>query len=133
MTRILLAVLLLGLAPSLVSAQTKPCRPGKHAKVPTIKGLTYNKARNILLSAGWQPFQTKSSEKAKTDPELLGGNALLFWQKGYVEVQVCSGTGLARCVFLFKDTHGSHLIVYTAGEELPEMKAEATVTGFDLP
>lgn len=128
MKKILLAALLLGITASLALAQTKPCRPLKHARVPPIKGLTYHKARKLLLTARWQPSQTKSSAEAETDPDISNGNGLLFWQKGYVEVEACAGTGHAPCIFLFKDAYGNRLRVYTEGEELPEAKAEAGVT-----
>lgn len=55
MRRIYLAVLLCGLAVSFALAQDKPCRPAKHARLPTITNITYHRARKMLLAAGWQP------------------------------------------------------------------------------
>ncbi|HEY2973639.1 MAG TPA: hypothetical protein VGJ48_14090 [Pyrinomonadaceae bacterium] len=130
MKQTLLAVLVCGLVSSSALAKDKPCRPDKHARLPAITELTYPKARKRLLSAGWQPIQTKSFNEADTDPDISGGNGLLFWRRGYVEVESCSGTGVAACAFLFKDAYGNHLRVTTAGEELPKEKAYARVTGF---
>ncbi len=111
-------------------AQDRPCRPRRHARLPSITELTYSKARKKLLTAGWQPLQTKSFNEAKEDPDISYGNGPLFWKRGYIELESCSGTGVAACAFLFKDAYGNHLRVTTAGEEIPKEKAYATVTGF---
>ena len=113
-------------------AADKSCKPTKHAKLPTVTEFTYHKARKALLSAGWQPLQTKSFSDAKTDPDISSGNGALFWAKGYVEVEACAGTGIAPCAFLFKDAYGNRLRVTTAGEEHPKEKAYAKVTGFQF-
>ena len=130
MERIWLAVLICGLATGIALARDKPCRPTKHARLPAITESTYPKARKRLLAAGWQPLQTKSFNEADTDPDISYGNGPLFWRRGYVEVELCSGTGVAACTFLFKDAYGNRLRVTTAGEELPKEKAYARVTGF---
>ena len=130
MKRILLAILICGLATGIALAQERPCRPVKHAKLPAITEFTYHKARKKLLAAGWQPLQTKSFNEAATDPDISEGNGRLFWRRGYVEVEACSGTGVAACAFLFKDAYGNRLRITTAGEELPRRKAYARVTGF---
>lgn len=130
MKRILLAILPCGFATSIALAKDKPCRPHRHAKLPAITELTYHRARKRLLSAGWQPLQTKSFNEADTDPDISSGNGSLFWHRGHVEVEACSGTGVAACAFLFKDTYGNRLRVTTAGEELSKEKAYARVTGF---
>ena len=110
--------------------QGAPCRPRRHARVPAIKELTYHKARKRLRAAGWQPLQTKSADGADTDPDISNGNGLLFWRKGYVEVEACAGTGAAACAFLFKDARGNRLRVTTEGEESPKGKYYAIVNGF---
>lgn len=130
MKRSYVAVLICGLAAGIALAQDKPCKPRRHAKLPPITELTYHKARKRLLAAGWQPHQTKSVNEAEKDPDIKYGNGLLFWRKGYVEVESCSGTGVAACAFLFEDSYGNHLRVTTAGEELPKQKAYARVTRF---
>jgi hypothetical protein len=131
MKRALLAVLVCSLVAGIALAKDKPCQPRRHARLPAITELTYHKARKRLLAAGWQPLQTKSFNEADTDPDISDrGNGQLFWRRGYVEVESCSGTGVAACAFLFKDAYGNRLRVTTAGEELPKEKAYARVTGF---
>ena len=130
MKRFWLAILICGLATGPALAQGRPCRPRRHAKLPAIRELTYHKARKRLMAAGWQPLQTKSSEGADDDPDISYGNGRLFWRRGYVEVEACSGTGVAACAFLFKDAYGNRLRVTTAGEELPRQRAYARVNGF---
>jgi hypothetical protein len=130
MRRTLIAVLICGFAANIALSQNKPCCPGKHARLPAITELSYNKARKRLLTAGWQPLRTKFYNQADTDPDIAYGNGHVFWQRGYVEVEACSGTGVAACSFLFRDAYGNRLRVITEGEELPKEKAYATVTGF---
>ena len=129
MKRTWLAVLLFSLVTSVGLAKNKPCRPARHAKLPAIAGFTYHRARKMLLAAGWQPKQTKSSDKAETDPDISYGNGPLFWRRGYIELEACSGTGVAAGAFLIKDAYGNRLRVTTAGEELPNEKVYAKVIG----
>lgn len=132
MKTVLIGSLALSMTAQLCLAQTKRCQPSKHAKLPAISELTYAKARKKLVAAGWQPLQTKSFNEVDGDPDTKSGNGPLFWKRGYVELEACSGTGVAACAFLFKDAYGNHLRVTTAGEELPKEKAYATVTGFQF-
>jgi len=129
MKKALITSLLLSITTSLCLSQTKRCQPGRHARLPAIAELSYSRARKKLLAAGWQPLQTKSFNEADEDPDIKSGNGPLFWKRGYVELEACSGTGVAACAFLFKDAYGNHLRVTTAGEELPKEKAYARVTG----
>lgn len=130
MKRVWSSVLIFGLITVTTWAQEKRCRPAKHATVPAIKELTYHKARKKLLAAGWRPLRTKSHDKADTGPDIAYGNGPVFWKKGYLEVEVCAGTGVANCAFLFKDAYGNRLRVVTEGEELPKEKSYAVVTSF---
>ena len=132
MRRRRLAILVGGLLPVIALAQERPCHPARHAKIPAIKESTYHKARKRLLVAGWRPVKTKSVNEAGTDPDISYGNGPLFWRKGYVEIEACSGTGVAACAFLFKDLHGNRLRVTTEGEEVPRLKYYARVTGFQF-
>jgi hypothetical protein len=132
MRKFLLVVLIVGLLPGAVLTQERPCAPRRHAKLPAITDSTYHKARKRLLAAGWQPVRTKSFNEADEDPDIAHGNGRLFWRKGYVEVEACSGTGIAPCSFLFKDAYGNRLRVTTAGEEMPRQKSYARVTGFEF-
>jgi hypothetical protein len=130
MKRIWLVVLICGLVTNIALSQERPCRPAKHARLPAITKLTYHKARKRLLAAGWQPLRTKSFNESNSDPDIAYGNGRIFWKRGYVEVEACSGTGVAACAFLFEDAYGNRLRVMTAGEELPKQKAYARVNGF---
>lgn len=125
-----MASLICGLAANIVLTQDKPCRPDKHSRLPAITELTYHRARKKLLAAGWQPLRTKSFNDVDSDPDISYGNGRIFWEKGYVEVEACSGTGVAACAFLFEDAYGNQLRVTTAGEELSKQKAYARITGF---
>ena len=129
MNRTWLAILVCGLLSGSLVAQERSCKPRRHAKIPVVKDLTYHNARKKLLAAGWKPLQTKSSQEAGTDPDIANGNGPLFWRKGYVEIEACSGTGVAACAFLFKDAYGNRLRVTTEGEEIPGEKSYAGVTG----
>ena len=132
MKRIWLAILICCFGANVALPQDRLCQPRRHAKLPAITESTYHKARKRLLAADWQPLQTKSFNEADTDPDIAYGNGRLFWRKGYVEVEDCSGTGVAACAFLFKDAYGNRLRVTTAGEELPRQRAYARVTGFQF-
>jgi len=115
-----------------VAAQDKPCKPRRHANLPAVRDSTYHTARKKLLAAGWRPLRTKSSSEAGNDPDIASGNGALFWRKGYVEIEACSGTGVAACAFLYKDRYGNRLRVTTAGEEVPRQKYYARVTGLQF-
>lgn len=130
MKRAFLAVLVCGLCFGIPRAQKKPCTPQKHAKLPAITELTYHRARKRLLAAGWQPVKVRSPNEAKTDPDIAFGNGPNFRRRGYVEVESCSGTGVAACTFLFKDAFGNRLRVTTDGEEIPRERSYAKVSSF---
>ena len=117
---------------SVAAAQTKPCAPTTHAKLPVITDKTYHEARKALLQNGWQPLQTKSWNTAKSDPDIASFNGQVFWSRGYVEVEACAGTGISACAFLFSDAYGNRLRVTTAGMESPKDKAIASVTGYQF-
>ena len=129
---LILVVALFLFTTTVAFAAEKSCKPSKHAKLPAVIEFTYHKARKALLSAGWQPLQTKSFNEANTDPDISSGNGALFWEKGYIEVEACAGSGIAPCAFLFKDAYGNRLRVTTAGEEYPKEKAYAKVTGLQF-
>ena len=132
MRRVWLAALIGAVTAGVAWAQDKPCCPAKHARLPAITELTYHRARKMLLAAGWQPLRTRSYNEGDADPDISSGNGPTFWERGYVEVEVCSGTGVAACAFLFRDAYGNRLRVTTEGEESPKERAHAAVTGFRL-
>lgn len=112
------------------SAGEKPCYPTKHAKVPVITGMTYHRARQMLLSAGWQPRRTKAYTGTDQDPDISCGNGRLFWNRGFTEVEACAGTGVGACSFLFEDVYGNRLRLTTEGEELAQPRTHAVVVGY---
>jgi hypothetical protein len=130
MKNVCLAFVICGVLSGTVLAQDKPCKPRRHAKLPVVKESTYHKARKKLIAAGWQPLRTTSANEAATNPDITSGNGPLLWQKGYFELDACSGTGVAACAFMFKDAHGNRLRVTTEGEEVPNEKSYARVTGY---
>lgn len=131
MKKLWLTFLVCVLNTGVASAQDKPCRPQRHAKLPAVRKMNYHTARKKLLIAGWRPLRTKPPDVvAGDDPDIAYGNGKLFWDKGYVEVEACSGTGVAACAFLFTDAYGNRLRVNTAGEEFPEDKIYARVSRF---
>jgi hypothetical protein len=132
MKNIWLSILGCALTVGISLKRDKPCQPRRHARLPPITELVYSKARKKLLAAGWQPFQTKTFNEADEDPDIMSGNGPVFWKRGYMELESCSGTGMAACAFLFKDAYGNHLRVTTTGEEMPKEKAYAIVTGFNF-
>ena len=109
-----------------------PCKPAmRRVRVPRIGGLSYDDARKKVLAAGWKPLMTREPDGSMADaaegsPD-LDGNGRVFWSRGYVEVQNCAGTALARCAFNFVDKNGNRLKVTTAGEEDPKGAFHATV------
>jgi hypothetical protein len=111
------------------SASATPCFPTKHAEVPNITNKSYHQARKELLANQWQPLRTIPIHEAK---EMLkfSGNGWGFWEKGYQEVEACSGTGFAPCVFNFTDIYGNLLKVHTLGEELTEDEIYAEVSEY---
>lgn len=134
--KLILVLALLAFTSSIAIGSEEYCKPVEHAKVPTITNFTYHKARKALLKAGWQPLQSKSfndaAKEASEDPEISSGNGAIFWEKGYVEVEGCAGSGLSPCAFLFKDIYNNQLRITTAGEEHPKEKVHAKVTGFNF-
>lgn len=119
-----------GVFGTLASFAQKPCVPQKHAKFPAIVSMTYHKARPKLLAAGWQPLATIHHNKTKEHSDISYGNGAIFWKRGYLEIEACSGTGLAPCSFLFSDAYGNKLRVVTLGEEYPKQKAFARVDNY---
>jgi hypothetical protein len=125
-----IAVVLM-IAFSFASTFAADCPPPKRAvPIPTLKGTSYHQARARLFAAGWFPVQTKPrGVTPDNDPDIASGNGRLFWERGYLEVEGCAGTGLAPCAFRWADKYGNQFSVFTRGEEAPEQKAFAMVSG----
>jgi hypothetical protein len=126
---VLIAIIILFAVASASWAQNR-CKPNRHTRIPAIAALTYHKARKKLLAAGWQPVRTIHYNEVKTNPNILYGNGQEFWKRGYYEIELCSGTGLAPCTFVFQDVYGNQLRVATTGEELFNPRAYARVSSF---
>lgn len=77
------------------------------AKVPNVYGMPIDKARKALADKGWKPVRIKPDGESR--------QAGLI-KRGIVEVESCSGTGLAYCSFTYTGAAGA-LSVVTAGEE----------------
>ncbi len=104
------------------------CAPGvKHAAAPEIMKLTYDQARKKIIAAGWRPWVTRDPDGTMEGLEDIGGQATLFWSRGYWEVEECAATGVVPCNFYFVDDLGNRLRVGSQFEEVPELDAHAEV------
>ena len=103
----------------------------QHSEVPVITEMSYHDARALLLAAEWQPLKSIHHNDLE-NPDISYGNGALFWDKGYVEIESCAGTGLAPCVFNFADIYGNSLKVVTVGEESPKYNNYAMVDRYWL-
>lgn len=110
-------------------AHASQCFPIKHVDVPNITDKSYHQARKELLANQWQPVRTIPINEEE-DALRFSGNGIKFWEMGYQEVESCSGTGMAPCVFNFIDIYGNNLKVYTSGEEFTEDKIYAGVSAY---
>jgi len=97
----------------------------KHVEIPNIYHLTYDEARQKLINSGWQPKLNHWSYQ--DDINIKSGNAPIFWERGYREVESCSGTGYGFCRFIFTDVYLNELAVITGGQEIPEENTHAIV------
>ncbi|MDY6458134.1 hypothetical protein [Acinetobacter faecalis] len=124
-------ILTLSLLSLTTFANAETCTPSKHAKIPNIAEKSYHQARKQLIANQWQPVRTININTAK-DYLMYSGNGWNFWKKGYTEIENCSGTGYAPCVFNFKDVYGNILKIYTEGEDSPKEKIYATISGYEF-
>lgn len=128
----LCTILLFGFGAGDAFAQNTKTASAKTPKAPAVKGMTYHKARKIILARGWKPFRSIPENEVATNTDIKSGNGKEFWKRGYVEVEACSGTGEAPCAFEFQDGKGHHLRVFTTGEENPKRKSFAIVSGVEV-
>lgn len=82
-----------------------------HAQAtPQIKpGTPYAKVRSILLKEGWKPVGQ--------EPESFDSMAQDLKQRGWIETKECAGSGLAPCIFTWKNLKGKEIEIVTTGEE----------------
>ena len=123
--------------PSRVDAQSKISpsptatpTPNDQPAIPKIYDKTYDVARKLLIKAGWLP--NKRLPIHGESAEMQSGNGPIFWQRGYWELEACSGTGSAHCLFEFIDPTGRLLEVVTEGEEDEAGTYHATVSRVSL-
>jgi|SRR5579859_6620500 hypothetical protein len=105
------------------------CSAGvKHAAVPEIKHMIYDRARKRIVADGWRPRVTAQTEEQISALRMYpGGNADIFWSRGYTEVQACAPTGRGPCNFHFIDDFGNRLMIGTVGEERRKFGSRAIV------
>jgi hypothetical protein len=100
----------LGASAAIAAPMTTPATPTKivdaRSSLPLKTGMSYETARRVILKAGWQPNLT--GEKNLGDRRVKA-----LYDAGYPEVEDCSGTGLAPCLFTFTNARGEMLSVST--------------------
>lgn len=94
--------------------------------VPNITGMPYNTARGLLMSAGWQPATTI----APNTP--LMGTAEEFRNIGFSEINDCEGSGVAACMFYFRDVNSKILKVVTVNESEPSKGSFPNVDSYSF-
>ncbi len=77
--------------------------------LPLQKGMTYDEARQVILEQGWKPNPNAQSNLNSTVVKAI-------FDRGYVEISDCSGTGEAPCRYEFVNQNGELLYVVTAGQ-----------------
>ncbi|HKV33759.1 MAG TPA: hypothetical protein VJP89_05550 [Pyrinomonadaceae bacterium] len=100
--------------------------PSDQPAIPKIYDKSYDVARKLLIREGWLP--NKRLPIHGEDADVQSGNGPIFWQRGYWELEACSGTGSANCLFEFIDPTGRLLEVVTEGEEDEAGTYHATVS-----
>ncbi len=106
----------------IISSGTEPLR------VPDVKGKSYDEARKMIIADGWKPVAQEDEVAMAPGGVATSGNGKIFWERGYVEVDACAGTGLGQCAFTFFDGGGMNLFVVTVGEQKEDNSENATVS-----
>jgi hypothetical protein len=70
--------------------------------------MTYGEARQVIIEQGWKPNPNVKSNLRSTVVKAI-------FDRGYIEIEDCSGTGEAPCRYEFVNQHGELLYVVTAG------------------
>jgi hypothetical protein len=76
-----------------------------------IMNMPYHDARKIILRSGWEPVL------GNTLDENIGIPAIIFRNRGYIEVDDCTSAGVLYCTFYFQNKKGQYLRVGTHGED----------------
>jgi hypothetical protein len=90
------------------------------------KGMPYAKTREILIKNGWQPILSQGTSGPPPNDETLLD---IFNNRGFQEVESCTGVGLGYCLFAFHDGTGRTLRVTTVDNSPGK---EITTWGWDL-
>jgi len=100
-------------APASDAPTASPARP----EVPNIHGLPLAAARQFLIQNGWAPITSASSPMANAD---LGVRQQEVFDTGFFEAVSCAGTGMAPCLFRYRDPQGFVLEVVSVGEDMKQ-------------
>lgn len=91
--------------------------------IPLKQGMEYKKARELLISRGWQAkLPTLRDYNAFAKDSAMKRLA----SQGFTEVVLCSGTGYGFCRFEFKDAEGRLLAVTTVNNHPPNKASIVT-------
>lgn len=94
--------------------------PAHAQKTPDLRqGMSYLKARKMLLQAGWQANVTNVMHKESLQQALQEW----FIKRGFSEVDSCMPTGLGLCTAVFVNARGQKLYVQTSepGDPSPNL------------
>lgn len=84
------------------------------------QNMLYSEARQIVQKNGWQPGYPHPQIGAVRPEDAMGGDRLMgsiFYDKGFHEVEGCSGSGLGNCSFIFNSGQGRKLRIVTANNK----------------
>ncbi len=123
MMRALLALLVLIAADS-ARADPQTCDTATTPPIPAIKGLVYEKARALVVAAGWVPTHGSQYDD-------MASNQNFFHARGYTEVQFCAVDVNTPCRMDFI-SKGVLLRVTTWGEENALLDTHAVVKKIEL-
>ncbi|MFM7603558.1 MAG: hypothetical protein ACKO7R_20550 [Pseudanabaena sp.] len=93
-----------------VTPINSPVNSTRSQDLPLRKGMTYSEARQIILEQGWKP-------NPKVESNLRSTVVKAIFDRGYVEISDCSGTGEAPCRYEFVNQNDELLYVVTAGRD----------------
>jgi hypothetical protein len=82
----------------------------KSQDLPLQKGMTYEEARQIILGQSWKP-------NPNVETNLRSPVVKAIFDRGYIEINDCAGTGEAPCRYEFVNRDGDLLYVVTAGSD----------------
>lgn len=74
------------------------------------RGMPYAKTRELLIKNGWQPVLSQGTSGPPPNDETLLD---IFNNRGFQEIESCSGFGLGYCLFTFHDGDGRILKITT--------------------